>query len=1192
MFTEKAQMIVDLAKDCAFARGKSELDIESLLAAVGSDTEAGVRLAECLADGDVAGLRARCPELGRPAPCPGKLDLAGPFQGIITVAMELASAGGVPDRAHPGLIDIRHLVCAIAMSRDACRELGGLRPMSRADAIRILTVWYEDFATAISIADIMAHLRNLRTELLSKVFGQDHAVHAFVEGVYNAEITSAAEKERRRPIAVFVFAGPPGVGKTYMSELCAAYLSRPFKRFDMTGFSDHQAHNQLVGFAPSYQAAQPGILTGFVAKNPNAFLLFDEIEKAHLNTIQLFYQILDAGRLEDKYMGRDVSFRDTIIVFTTNAGRSLYDNPNKVGIGVANSSYHKRTILSALENERNPSTGHLTFPPTICSRLAQGYPVMFNHLGINELERVSAAEMARTETLLERQYFKRFSHDPLLPISLVFREGGRADARHLHAETEKFIKSELFKFASLYAQERLEDVFADIDQVHFECELAPESSEPEVQALYEPVEKPKVLLVANSRFVDLCRKHVSDIEWLAATSPGEVLDVLAVGDPDMVLLDIWVRRDENRVGVTREKREETGKARTSLTTAQGLDFMPLSARALDQGRTILKKVRERFPEIPIYLLSFTSDASPGQSEEVSEGPYKRTMTIDVTQASLEHDVMGVHRRPVDDELFMACVRAGGARGLVTTDFLQPSGKDWEAKRDSFAGSVKELTRRLYREKKARALARERKVLAFETSANLDKTQRQLIIRLRDFHLGRAVEAADAGELVDDVQRPSTRFEDVLGAKAAKDSLQFIIDWLRDPKRYRAMDVRPPKGILLIGPPGTGKTMLARALAGESNCAFIEKSATSFVTVWQGSGPQNVRDLFERARRYAPAIVFIDEIDAIGRKRGGLGGAARAEEETLNAFLTEMDGFSAPMMEPVIVLAATNVAEHLDDALRRRFDRSIEIERPDRAVRLQYLERTRERKNCEVTRTAIERLAGQTTGMTIADLERIVHEAAVTAAQSGKPLTDAILEEAFETIRMGEAKDSPSLPTLERIARHEAGHTVIAWLAGNRPVQVTIVGRGNAGGFMEREGDETRIIYTKPEIEQRIREAMGGRAAEIVYYGKDEGLSSGVATDLQHATAWAAKMVKEYGMNEALGQVALPDAADGRAMDGPLAAKTMEAAEHVVRQELDNAIRVLEQNRENLEQLVGGLLEKNRLTCEELEDILPSAGGAG
>lgn len=212
MFTEKSQLIIDLAKDHAFSCAKENIDVESLLAAVGSDAEAGVRLAECLTNGDVASIRAKCPDLGQPSPCPGKLDLAESFREIIIYAKELASGEGIPDRTHPGLIDIRHIVCSIAISREACQLLGELTPLSRDDAVRILTAWYEETGMFASIGDLVGKLRGLRSELLTKVFGQDHAIHTFIEGLYNAEVTSTADRERKRPAAVFVFAGPPGVG--------------------------------------------------------------------------------------------------------------------------------------------------------------------------------------------------------------------------------------------------------------------------------------------------------------------------------------------------------------------------------------------------------------------------------------------------------------------------------------------------------------------------------------------------------------------------------------------------------------------------------------------------------------------------------------------------------------------------------------------------------------------------------------------------------------------------------------------------------------------------------------------------------------------------------------------------------------------------------------------------------------------
>lgn len=1190
MFTEKAQTLFDLARDRAFSLALERVDVESLLAAMGGSTEGAVRLADCLTDGDAFRLRASCPKLGRPSPCPEQLPPDAEVRALLATALDLASGEGVPDRSHPGLIAPAHLVCAAAMSEKAARILGdGLSSLARNDALRLLSDWVVEADRAPSLGDLMVTLRDLRQELLAKVYGQDHAVHAFVEGLYNAELTASADKGRRRPAAVFVFAGPPGVGKTYVSELAAQKLKRPFRRFDMTAYTDHQAHGQLVGFAPSYKGAQAGQLTGFVEANPNAILLFDEIEKAHLNTIQLFYQILDAGRLEDKFEDREVSFRDTVIIFTTNAGRSLYDNPNRTGIGVANSTYHRRTILSALENEKNPSDGRPAFPPAICSRLGQGYPLMFNHLGVNELEKIVEGELARTEALLERQTFKRFRHDARLPIALVYREGAGADARQLRAEAEKLAKTEMFKVCSLYDHDRLEDVLADVDEVVFEVdEQALAAGGAEVSRLFEPEGKPSVLLAASPAFAERCRREAPAIGWIPVGSPEEASEALAVHEVDFVLLDLWFQRPAP-VRASAETRVPARPGAYADSIQADMAFVPFSARALAQGRETLKLLHERFPGLPVYLLSYEApEISDLETQDAGVAPTCLvTMTLDAGQGapvSGWSDDVSV-KRPVDDELFLACVRAGGARGLVTTDFGATPGPSNAESRERFVGAVDGVRRRLHREAQALVLGRERKTLSFESSTSMDREARRLTVRLRGFRLGRTVDAADVGEMVEDVQRPGIRFDDVLGATEAKKAMQFIVDWLRDPKRYKALGLRPPKGVLMAGPPGTGKTMLARAVAGESQCAFLEKSATSFVTMWQGSGPQNIRDLFSRARRYAPAIVFIDEIDAVGKERTG-GPSGRAQEETLNALLTEMDGFGADAQAPVIVLAATNLAEHLDEALKRRFDRTIEVDKPDRAARLSYLKRCfANRKNVEVSESTLQRLAGQSAGMTIANLERVVQEAGVMAAQARTGINDALFEEAFEKARMGQSSAMPDPVTLERIARHEAGHTLIAWLGGNKPVQVTIVGRGNAGGFMERESDEERILYTKPQLEQLIREGMGGRAAELLYYGDEEGLSTGVGSDLRSATQKAVRMVREFGMDGHLGQLALAEISGKGPDGGELAATVARQAEEIVRTQMERALALLKEHRATLDSLVAELRAKNRLTREELEGIL-------
>lgn len=308
-----------------------------------------------------------------------------------------------------------------------------------------------------------------------------------------------------------------------------------------------------------------------------------------------------------------------------------------------------------------------------------------------------------------------------------------------------------------------------------------------------------------------------------------------------------------------------------------------------------------------------------------------------------------------------------------------------------------------------------------------------------------------------------------------------------------------------------------------------------------------------------------------------------EENTLNALMTEMDGFGSPTLRPVILLAATNLAEHLDEALRRRFDREPEVPPPDRAARAAYLRHELlNRQFSEISGAALDTIAQRSAGMTIADLRRIANEAAVMAARQGSPLTDALVEEAFEKFRLGEASQIPEAATLERIARHESGHALIGWLAGNPPLQVTIVGRGSTGGYVETESQEEKIIYTRTELEQMICQAMGGRAAELLYYGEAEGLSTGAASDLRSATLWAERMIREFWMSEELGQVFLDKRYLG---EGLLAARVSDAAQRLVSAQLDRAREMLTTHRPSLERLSGELLNKNRLTRSDLDRIL-------
>ena len=978
------------------------------------------------------------------------------------------------------------------------------------------------------LPELTARVRRMRARLLSTVQGQDHVVHAFSEGIFAAEVLSASDEKRKRPRAIFVFAGPPGVGKTFLAEQAAEAIDLPFKRFDMSTYADHQSYMGLIGFEKSYSGAKEGQLTGFVRENPHCILLFDEIEKAHLNTVQLFLQVLDAGRLADRYREEDISFRDTIIIFTTNAGKTLYEGDarqNAAGIP-------RQTLVSALETEKDSRTGEPFFPAAITSRLSTGFPLLFNHLQPHDLEKISSRELDRFCGLFNRQYRIRVSFDKLTPTALLYREGA-ADARTVRAQTELFFKNEIFNICRLWDQEHFLQTLENLQEIR----LVTETNElpPEIRPLFFFDEKPVVLIYGDPAFAARCRESLPDFIFYDSQNVEEALTMAGEKDISLVLLDVTEK------SVTPEQWMATvaeGVNSGIFPAAGGFNYAPIAARALRDGSRLLGMLRERLPEIPVYLLE----------------------TPEFT---------------LDEELTMSFIRAG-ARGKITaSDDL-----------GVFEDMLDDISRQLYMQSVAARLGAEHRVLHFETAPALSQDHQVLTVRLRDFSLKRAAAAEDTGAVLSEVEKPDVRFADVVGAEDAKQELKFFTEYLKNPRKFCARGMKPPKGILLYGPPGTGKTMLAKALAGESNVTFLPAVASSFVTKWVGSGPEAVRSLFRRARRYAPSIIFIDEIDAIGRKRGE-GSTAHSEEMTLNALLTEMDGFAVDPKRPVFVMAATNfdVEEGkggmgvIDPALARRFDRRILVDLPNAEEREQLLHLLlKKHPGHQVSDDMIHRTAERAMGMSPSALTGVVDSAGRMAVKAGKPMDDAILDEAYELARHGAKKDW-GYDYLERVARHESGHALLCWMGGNTPAYLTVVARGDHGGYMEHSSVEMAPLSTREELIHRVRTSLGGRAAEIVYYGEEGGISTGASGDLENATRTAAAMLCVYGMDDGFGLAAM----DLReALKDPDVRKKIN---DILSQEMKNTIGIIRDNRSRIDRMVDALMKKNKLTGPEIEALL-------
>ena len=435
-------------------------------------------------------------------------------------------------------------------------------------------------------------------------------------------------------------------------------------------------------------------------------------------------------------------------------------------------------------------------------------------------------------------------------------------------------------------------------------------------------------------------------------------------------------------------------------------------------------------------------------------------------------------------------------------------------------------------------------------------------------------------------KTNVTFADVAGVEEAKQELQEIVEFLKYPEKFVALGARIPKGLLLVGPPGTGKTLISRAVAGEAGVPFFSISGSEFVEMFVGVGASRVRDLFEQAKRSNPCIVFVDEIDAVGRQRGaGLGGSNDEREQTLNQILVEMDGFDTNTN--VIVIAATNRPDVLDPALLRpgRFDRQIVLDRPDIRGRIAILNVHARGKPLDPS-IKLDVLAKQTPGFSGADLSNLLNEAAILAARRGKrKIGMSELEEAIDRVVAGPARNSRIISERERsiTAYHEVGHALVARVLPNTdPVhKVSIVARGQAGGFTMLLPTEDRYLWSKPQFEDMLAYALGGHVAELLTFGE---VTTGASNDIERVTKIARSMVTEYGMSNRIGPIALGhkdelvflgrDFGEQRNYSEQTAREIDEEVRRIVQEAFDKAYTILQQNKTRL------IMISERLITEE------------
>lgn len=954
------------------------------------------------------------------------------------------------------------------------------------------------------ISKLVDKVKTLQSELLDTVYGQDNAVNVFTTGYFQAELLSMTDIDRKKPRATYLFAGPPGVGKTFLAEVAAEKLSLPFMRFDMSEYADKEANLEFCGSDKVYKNAKSGNVTGFVSEHPKCILLFDEVEKAHLCVIHLFLQMLDAGRLRDNYTDEEVSFKDAIIIFTTNAGKQLYESESDGDF----SSLSRKVVLKALRNDINPLSGSSYFPAALCSRFASGNVIMFNHIMAHDLRHIAKKEILRSASNFSKNAGVSVDIDEKVYTALLFSEGGNADARMIKSRAESFFNGEIYELLRLVASDKVQTSISDLTKIEFVTEID-ESSE--AYNLFFGEEKLTALVFGSDKTVRNCKKVCKDVEIISAKTVDEAKNIISHKDICVILIDLSYGKRGSVKYLNIEDQESV--------SADMFDYLTKLGQSL-----------------PVYVLE-TSAYSLTEEEKMS--------------------------------LFKE-----GARDVVRLD-------------DKIGNALKQICVNVYQQQNMNLLAKTNKVVSFTTAQTVSKNGKKATIKLIDFDMAAAVDAEDSCGFVTKNNKPDVDFDDIIGAQDAKSELKYFAEYLRSPKKFAAAGVKMPKGALLYGPPGTGKTMLAKALAAQSGVTFIYTEGNKFLKKYVGEGPEKVHDLFRSARKYAPTIVFIDEIDAIAKERHGDERVA-AGEETLTALLAEMDGFNVDSTKPVFVLAATNFdvapgsPRSLDQALVRRFDRRIYVDLPTDEERKQFmLRKCAKNAMFDISEQDIDNLAVRTVGMSLSDLDSIFEFALRQAlrAELNKVKAD-ILDEAFETYVNGEKKNW-SEAEVERVARHEAGHAFLCWQSGETPSYLTIVARSDHGGYMQHDSTEKKTIYTKDELLSRIRVALGGRAAEIVCYGECGGVSTGASGDLVSATAIAERIVCSYGMVDECG-LAVSDPRTLRS--GDVAKEVRKAVNKLLSEQMSQAIEEIRANKDMLDVLSNELMQKSHLSANEISEL--------
>ena len=946
------------------------------------------------------------------------------------------------------------------------------------------------------LSDVVLTTGKLKSAIRKSVFGQDNAINKFVNTFFKGEYLAETDDRKKGPRCLFTFLGMPGVGKTYLAQVAAEAIGRPCLKIDMSNGT-----LEILGNRPEkYKTRDPKSYYEFVEAYPESILVFDELEKAAVTVILKFLSMIDAGT------SAGVDFRDSTIIFTTNAGKPLYTMTEYGRL----SNIPDVIIKDILTKEIDPITNKPFFPPEFVSRLAAGTLIMFDRLEASDLIDMTGKEIDRHINNTENRYNYKIEKDSFLDATALFSLGGQIDGRNAVNKGKDFFIGEIFELLMLSSEDRGYEVTDKLKNVKINVEL--ENIPDEVKKLYSDDENMEFVFFAEKDV----RERIESEEYKCVVkcpkTLDEYFDILSKDEVTAAFIDY-------KAGIISE--DDTLNVEDIIS----------------DGRYAFEKTVEKYPEIVTYIFSF-------------EHNYHNNAEKDTLISNGAHDVVVL---PCEIKKFIETK----CREVCLNNALE-------------------------------TLRLRHKVLNYNMRQRLSDDEETAIVSLYNLELKDAIEADDKKAIMSEDDLPDMTWDDIVVSKKVQEDLEYYISYLKDPKGFLAKAKAAPKGVLFYGPPGTGKTTIAKVVASVAGVRFIATAGANFQSKWAGETTQNVISAFNTARRNAPCVLFIDEIDAIATKRSEVpetsGGATKDQNAVVTALLDQMDGFKKSVKKPVFVIAATNKLESLDPAVLRRFDKHILLGNPDKEGRIKVLKLLR-KKNSEILKITdefIENLAVRSINCSPAELEKAVNDAIGMAIRNNTVVTDDVMDEAFETSIFGEEKKWDEGELL-RVARHEVGHAFISHYYGNTPDYLTIVARGDHGGYSMSVGDEKKGLSTKPEKLHRICMSLGGRAAEEIFYGEEDGVSTGPSGDLFNATRTAKDMICQYGMSNNLGLISTSALDSSDALND----KILSEIKDILNEQFENAKRIITENMDQFEKLVNALMSNQSMTSDDIKEVLSS-----